>query len=342
VTLHIEPFDQYTASEADIARVHDLWCLFDAEYFPDDPPKPLEQRIAEFRRVRPHRLQPKWLGEVDGELVGLSGAWIDTNRQDKNVFGLVFVRPEARGRGYARPLAGAVMDAADGAGRDVFVTEVVKDGPEAPLIETIGLKPVLQERISRLRVADIDRGLMQTWIDRAAERASDYELVLHESPMPDEVAEKYVVLHDVMNTAPLEGLEEAPETLTVELWQEMERGHAGAGETMLTCIAVHRPSGEYAGFTTLKYQSKHPVEGHQFDTGVNPEHRNKGLGRWIKAANILEFTSRFPDVQWIDTGNAGSNEPMLNINYEMGFKTECVVQVYQGPIDLVRNWVDKG
>ena len=342
MTLHIEPFDQYAASEADIARVHDLWCLFDAEYFPDDPPKPLEQRIAEFRRVRPHRLQPKWLGEVDGELVGLSGAWIDTNRQDKNVFGLVFVKPEARGRGFARPLAEAVVDAADEVVRDVFVTEVVKDGPEAPLIETIGLKPVLQERISRLRVADIDRGLMQTWIDRAAERASDYELVLHESPMPDEVAEKYVVLHDVMNTAPLEGLEEAPETLTVELWQEMERGHAGAGETMLTCIAVHRPSGEYAGFTTLKYQSKHPVEGHQFDTGVNPEHRNKGLGRWIKAANILEFTNRFPDVQWIDTGNAGSNEPMLNINYEMGFKTECVVQVYQGPIDLVRNWVDKG
>ena len=341
MTLLIEPFDQYTASEADIARVHDQWCLFDAEYFPDDPPKPLEQRIAEFRRVRPHRLQPKWVA-VDGELVGVAGAWIDTNREDENVFGMVFVRPDARGRGYARPLARAVVDAADEIGRNVFVAEVVDGGPESALVDAIGLKPVLQERISRLRVADIDRDLMQTWIDRAAERASNYEVVIYESPLPDDVVGKYVVLHGVMNTAPLEDLEEAPETLTVEHWQAMEKGHATAGETILTCIAVHRPSGEYAGFTELKYQSKHPVEGHQHDTGVDPEHRNKGLGRWIKAANVLEFTERFPDVQWIDTGNAGSNEPMLNINYEMGFKTECVIQVYQGSIDLVRKWVDGG
>lgn len=342
MTLHIEPFDQYTASEAEIARVNDLWCLFDAEYFPDDPPTPVAQRVAEFRRVRPHRLQPKWMAEVDGELVGLSGAWIDTNREDKNVFGMVYVRPDARGNGYARPLAKAMVDAAEDLGRDAFITEVVEDRSEASLVDAVGLKPVLKERISRLRVADLDRDLMQTWIDRAAERAFDYEIVIYESPMPDDVARKYVVLHDVMNTAPLEELEEAPETMTVDDWQATERSHAGAGERLLTCIAVHRPTGEYAGFTNLKYQSNHPIEAHQFDTGVNPEHRNKGLGRWIKAANILAFTETFPDVEWIDTGNAGSNEPMLNINYEMGFNTECVIQVYQGPIDSVRKWVDGG
>jgi GNAT superfamily N-acetyltransferase len=342
VTLHIHPFDQYGASEEEIARVHELWCLFDAEYFPDDPPMPLAQRIAEFRRVRPHRLQPKWVAEADGGLVGLSGAWIDTDRDDKNVFGMVFVRPDARGRGYARPLARAMIEAAAEAGRDVVVTEIVEDSPEIALAEAIGLKPVLKERISRLRIADLDRDLMQKWIDRASERASDYEIIIHESPMPDDVAEKFVVVHDVMNTAPLEELEEAPEKMTVEHWQQMEQGHVGAGETLLTCIAVHRPTGDYGGFTVLKYQTHHPAKAHQYDTGVDPGHRNKGLGRWIKAANILEFTSRFPDVQWIDTGNAGSNEPMLNINYEMGFKTECVIQVYQGPMEPVRSWADGG
>ena len=35
---------------------------------------------------------------------------------------------------------------------------------------------------------------------------------------------------------------------------------------------------------------------------------------------IKRFVSEFPEMEKIETGNAGSNEPMLNINIQMGFK----------------------
>ena len=38
----------------------------------------------------------------------------------------------------------------------------------------------------------------------------------------------------------------------------------------------------------------------------------------------------------IETGNAGSNEPMLNINIAIGFKTVLEVNAWQGDIASVR------
>ncbi|HKY75356.1 MAG TPA: hypothetical protein VJS45_04400, partial [Acidimicrobiia bacterium] len=45
----------------------------------------------------------------------------------------------------------------------------------------------------------------------------------------------------------------------------------------------------------------------------------RGLGRWLKAVNALRLLDERPDVEFIDTWNAGSNEAMLGINVAMGF-----------------------
>ncbi len=338
MSFRIQPIDQYTAPEEDLAKLHEIWCLFDAEYRPDDPPMPWAQRLVEFRRHRPNRLQPKWLGVEDGKPVALAGAWIDFGRPDNNVFALVYVRPEARGKGYAKLLAQKIIEAAEAESRSVVVTDIAEGHPATSLIQAIGLKSVMKTRMSRLRVEDVDRDLMRDWIQRASERASEYEIVLYESPMPDDVAGKFADLTQIMNTAPMEDLEMEPFVMTKDEWQKREQAFVDAGETLLTYIAIHKPTGDYAGYTNVVYRSNQPHEAHQHDTGVDPKHRNKGLGRWIKAAMILEFTERFPDVEWIDTDNAGSNEPMLNINYAMGFKTLMGWEVYQGPLDLVRDW----
>jgi hypothetical protein len=53
------------------------------------------------------------------------------------------------------------------------------------------------------------------------------------------------------------------------------------------------------------------------------------LGKWIKAAMLLRIRELHPDVQWIATENAGSNEPMLAINHKLGFKQHRVGTAYQ-------------
>jgi GNAT superfamily N-acetyltransferase len=74
----------------------------------------------------------------------------------------------------------------------------------------------------------------------------------------------------------------------------------------------------------------------QWDTGVDPAHRNLGLGRWMKAAMAFYLRENHPEVERIDTENAGSNAPMLNLNIEMGFKPILVQNVWQGDLATVR------
>jgi hypothetical protein len=59
--------------------------------------------------------------------------------------------------------------------------------------------------------------------------------------------------------------------------------------------------------------------GFQGDTGVRPDHRGHGLGAWMKAVNHLRLADERPDVEWVQTWNADSNEPMLRINRALGF-----------------------
>ena len=66
----------------------------------------------------------------------------------------------------------------------------------------------------------------------------------------------------------------------------------------------------------------------QGDTGVDPEHRRRGIGRWLKAHNALRLVGQRPDVEYIETWNAVGNTPMLAINRAMGFE----------PIRLWRQW----
>ena len=67
-------------------------------------------------------------------------------------------------------------------------------------------------------------------------------------------------------------------------------------------------------------------------TGVREEHRNLGLGRWLKAANIEELLRKNPSARFVRTGNADSNAPMLRINRQMGFKPFISKMEWQGNV----------
>jgi hypothetical protein len=73
----------------------------------------------------------------------------------------------------------------------------------------------------------------------------------------------------------------------------------------------------------------------QGDTGVWPKHRERGLGRWLKAVNALRLLDEQPEVEFIDTWNAGSNEAMLAINVAMGFRPLENWGIWQAGTDVV-------
>jgi len=52
---------------------------------------------------------------------------------------------------------------------------------------------------------------------------------------------------------------------------------------------------------------------------VLPEHRGRGLARWMKAASIRRARERHPDLAGLLTDTADSNAPMLAVNASLGY-----------------------
>lgn len=342
MSIRIEKIDQRSAPEETMTRLYELWCLWDAEALPDDPPEPYAQWIADMRHYLTTRYSPKWLLYDNGKAAGIAAGRMDTEQNLENAHGVVYVHPNHRGRGHARRLVQELVDELERNDRTRLSADIPAHFEGRGLAEAVGLTPVMREKRSRLRLDDIDRHLIRSWIERAPQRAADYELFFSRSPMTEEVVHDFVKLQHVMNSAPREDYEEDDETFTVEEWRNRERDAISRSEEIFTYIARHKSSGEFAGYTNIVYQGLYPQLAWQWDTGVDPAHRNKGLGRWLKAAMIEKVAESFPEVERIDTFNAGSNEAMININVEMGFKPILEEQVYQGPVSSVRAWLDRG
>lgn len=142
-----------------------------------------------------------------------------------------------------------------------------------------------------------------------------------------------------MNNAPLEDMEEDPRNWSVDEWRALEANEALRQREVLGYYAIHSSSGDFVGYTNVAYQNLHPAVAYQWDTGVDPAHQNLGLGRWLKAAMMQVLLDQYPAIEIVETENAESNDPMLNINVAMGFKSAFEQVIYQGPIDKALDYV---
>ena len=336
MSSHIEFADTRVAPEETLEAMHDLHLIFDEEVLPGDPPVPLAQRLLDWRHPLEVERVSHWVMWKGPEIVATSGLHLDLVENLENAFGWVFVHPLHRGSGYGRAIATAMADAAQADGRTRMAVAIPDGRSEEGLAKRAGMKSAYREKVSRLIFDEIDWELMESWMSRAAERASEYELLFLRSPVEDEYLEAFCDLMFVMNTAPREDYIEEEETMTPEIWRDIESKMALTGRDILSYVARHEPTGQFAGYTTVGQKRLQPDLVDQWDTGVDPKHRNKGLGRWVKAAMALKIREMYPNVRRIDTENVGSNAPMLSINVEMGFKPILIQNVWQGDLATVR------
>jgi len=336
MSTRVEFIDTRTTPEPTLRELHELHLTWDEELLPGDPPVPVQQRLVDWRFLLDTEAEPRWVMWDGPDLVATSGLFMDLQQNLDNAFGWVYVDPGRRGFGYGREIASPMFDAAQEDGRARIAFELSDSRPEEALALRAGMKSAYREKLSRLSFPDVDWSLMETWMSKASERASDYELVFLPSPIAEEHLEAFCQLTFVMNTAPREDYEEEDEILTPEIWRDVEAKEEIRARDVLTYVARHKLSGALAGYTTVAHHRLQPDLVWQWDTGVDPAHRNKGLGRWVKAAMALKLRSEYPDVQRIDTFNAGSNQPRLNINVEMGFKPILIQNVWQGELATLR------
>lgn len=330
----LELFDPYAASEEQLRAVHDLYVETLRERLPDDPPQPFEEMVGEWKHQPSFRHVTRW-AQWDGEVaVGSSVVSIEhlDQNQDQAWF-WAHVRRSSRREGLGTQLIAPALEVARRENRPKLSTWTWEGSDGEGFLSFLGADRRLSDRTSRAWVKDVDVDLMRTWVKRAPERASDYELVSWKGPVSEENLAAYIDVLEVMNTAPREDFEEEDWHWTPEQLREWESSSIEKGVEWWVKVARHRPSGRFVGVTNIFFQPHRPYLASQGDTGVNPEHRNKGLGRWLKAAMFLELVEQKPEVDRVDTDNADSNRPMLAINTEMGFRPLLTSYVWQVPLE---------
>lgn len=350
----ITPLDVAGASEDERRAAYALFEADERELFPHDRPPPygewLEQRTStlSFRRDRLWIATAPGAGGGDGELVGYAETGEDLSNNTHVTGGWIHVVPTHRRRGIGTQLLRTVVEHARAHGRTSLLTHALErdgaghshNGAASGFLARYGLTPRIREHVNRLRVADIDRALLESWVTKASERASDYELVGWDGPTPEDRIERVARLLELINTAPTEDLDWEYQRYTPERVRERERELANRGEPWWTLTAVHKPTGEPVAYTHLYFSKWREELARQGGTAVDPAHRDKGIGRWIKAANLIRLLDERPAVERVDTGNAGSNDAMLNINHAIGFRAVGVWIGHQNDVDVVAKHLD--
>jgi GNAT superfamily N-acetyltransferase len=233
-----------------------------------------------------------------------------------------------RRTGVASALGTALAEIAAETGRTgINVSVAPGSAADAAVRQAEDFRPGLIVELNRTAVASIDRALLERWREEG-EAAAGYSLVAYDAPCPtDELACQFVRAREVINEAPRpEGI--AAADYTVEELRAVEMAGIAAHQDWWNVGVRHDATGDVVGHTELYLPANRPWMASQGDTAVHPDHRGHRLGAWLKAVNHLRLADERPEVEWVQTWNAESNEPMLRINRALGF----------APVQRFQNW----
>jgi len=265
---------------------------------------------------RPHA----FVAREDGRIVGRSEYWVSEWDNTHLAWLGVEVHPDARRRGVGSALVGALVERARVEGRTTLGT----DGWDAPatygFTAAHGFEKASQAINRRQFIADIDQDVLAKLYDEAAIAAAAYELVQIVGPTPDDLMDRVAAMSAAINDAPTDDLDIEDEVFPPERIRGYENAVLAKGERMYRLVARHKDSGELAGHTIVAVEAERPKLGHQHDTSVVREHRGHHLGLLLKSAMLLWLADVEPQLESVDTWNAESNDHMIAVNEQLGYR----------------------
>jgi mycothiol synthase len=247
------------------------------------------------------------------------------------------VDPEHRRRGLGKKLLATAVEAcaaADGLVLQAWTMSRVPSG--AAFAEHIGAKPGLRMRDSQLDLRTVDRELIRTW---GAIEPAGYHIEFIDGETPDRLIDNVVTAIRAINTMPREDLQVEDWKITTETIREWERITRTRGQEHRMAVVIEQSTGASAAFTEIFFDPRVPSVLYQGGTATIPEHRGKGIGKWVKARMAQRVLDELPEARYIRTGNAGTNAAMLAINVAMGFKPVWESVIWQIPLEDARRYV---
>jgi GNAT superfamily N-acetyltransferase len=336
------------------ASDHEYECLstfnniLNHEYFPDDPPTPLEEFVQDWKNIPALIEHQAYLG------------W-DLTRTQIIAFGVIFIRhtgdnqhvaqfrvevlPDFRRQGLGRHTLKLLLAFAKEHKRTLLLAWTNDRVSAATLfLERMGARRGLEGRVNQLKVSELDWELIQRWSKQSEHLGSEFDMGLWEEVFPEDRMEEIAALmQKLANDQPRDNLELEDEKITPDFIRQIQQNMLAAGEKIWTLYIVDPKNQKLVGWTQVYWNPNRPMILNQGFTAVDNTYRNKGLGRSLKAEMMKKILEEKPQVEFIRTRNANSNAPMLKINNEMGFKPYNSITAWQVNTDQVESYLkEKG
>jgi GNAT superfamily N-acetyltransferase len=256
----------------------------------------------------------------------------DLENRDK-AFGGPVVHPGLRRRGIGRELLRHEKVRAEAHGRSLFGAVAAAGSAGDAFAQAHGARLDLVEvrRIQHLR--EIAPGTVATLRAAAEQAAAGYALVSWTGDIPDEYRGAMAEVFNAFNDAP-HGENEEPAN-----WDAGRvRERVGISERLgvvrahsIAAIAI--ATGEIAAYSQVVVNPEQPTWGFQQLTAVTRPHRGHRLGLLTKTAMLELLASAEPEIERIETGNAASNEHMIAVNEQLGYRVvEPGWRFYEMPV----------
>lgn len=315
-------------------RFHELRRLRHDELWPEDPLLPDEVIETRMKRIDPFESHQYFEMSRDGVMVSsFHGETVTPANPEyatnKHLYWAdAYVRSDQRRKGAGGLWLRVLAREMDEHGCTVvgFNAEH-QEGHE--FLAWLGAKPKLTEIESRLALAGVDWTMVERWVDEGQARSPETRLEIYDGPLPEEMWPDFAAQRTaLLNTMPFEDLDLGDIVVTparIREWNEQ----SALAHKVLHNVLTREPDGSISGMTDVEWAPYSRTHIQQEFTGVLPSARGRGIGKWIKAAMLLHIRELYPDAQWVVTGNAHSNAPMLKINRALGFQPYRTAVEYQ-------------
>ncbi|MGW4391059.1 GNAT family N-acetyltransferase [Streptomyces sp. NPDC004685] len=236
------------------------------------------------------------------------------------------VHPAERRKGVGSRLLDTAVAAARDNTRRCVVAQAGAGSPGDHFLSARGFRKVLTLRYSRLPLADVDVPSLAEIIERPH---SGYRLASWQGTVSDDLAQTFADSRRAMDDMPMEDSDHGTTTWDVDRVRAAAKAVEQRGDHLHTVVAIDTSNGSIAGFTELVVPGGGTGDAQHYGTGVLPEHRGHGLGRWMKAESIRQAHGHYPDLGGLLTDTADSNTHMRHISDILGYLPTHTTLQYQ-------------
>ncbi|MEU4330918.1 GNAT family N-acetyltransferase [Nonomuraea dietziae] len=226
------------------------------------------------------------------------------------------VHPAERRSGVGSRLLAAALAAAREDGRRSVIAQAEPGSPGDVLLSARGFRKVLTLTYARLPLAQTNPDDLREIVHSPH---PGYRLVAWDGVVPDELAETFAASRRAMDDMPMDDTDYGTVSWDVNRVREAAQAIENQGDLLHTVAAIAESDDSIAGFTELVVPGDGKGDAQHYGTGVLPEHRGRGLARWMKAEAIRQARERHPDLDGLLTDTADSNGHMRAINDALGY-----------------------